>query len=419
MSQSEFSRHTFPSVPNRRKLQNYIKWTQILAEALEEDQRRELLCTHDMSETARAVARTVADGALVNVAAHPLPVGISVDAFISAADGLTESESDGEGRDGRMMPAASAPAASAPGISVATAAASSPAAPPSVEGTRVKMPARPLLERINFNAALAAHLRSGFMDTQLEQIQGGPNHGKFVAEHVLVKMTNCASDYATKKIESVITKHRERLTASGMSSQSWLPSYARIRRNDGGVNPGEVVVLDLEDMLIILNMCEIDGFIITPKTSAVASAPVASAPVASAPVASAPVAVAPVAVAPVAVAPVASAPGNRFKMSARPLLEHFDINYLNAKFGINALDTVCIKQMQGGEFDGMFVAHDAVAQLLEMENSNANRKVKKIVFPVPEPCNDKQREENHQKEQDFPSRQHLVGELVSLVHVLT
>ena len=399
VSQSEFSRHTFPSVPNRRKLQNYIKWTQILAEALEEDQRRELLCTHDMSETARAVARTVADGALVNVAAHPLPVGISVDAFISAADGLTESESDGEGRDGRMMPAASAPAASAPGISVATAAASSPAVPLSVEGIPVKRPSRPLLERINFNAALAAHLRSGFMDTQLEQIQGGPNDGKFVAEHVLVKMTNCASDYATKKIESVITKHRERLTASGMSSQSWLPSYARIRRNDGGVNPGEVVVLDLEDMLIILNMCEIDGFIITPKTSAVASAPVASAPVAS--------------------APVASAPGNRFRMSARPLLEHFDINHLNAKFGINALDTLQIEQIQGGPNDGMFVAHDAVALLLEMENSNANRKVKKIVFPVPEPCNDKQREENHQKEEDFPSRQHLVGALVSLVHVLT
>ena len=144
-------------------------------------------------------------------------------------------------------------------------------------------------------------------------------------------------------------------------------------------------------------------------------------PVAVAPVASAPVAVAPVAVAPVAVAPVAPPPvaDRSVRMSARPLLEHLDINYLNAKFGINALDTVCIKQMQGGEFDGMFVAHDAVAQLLEMENSNANRKVKKIVFPVPEPCNDKQREENHQKEQDFPSRQHLVGELVSLVHVLT
>ena len=343
-----------------------------------------------MSETARAVARTVADGALVNVAAHPLPVGISVDAFISAADGLTESESDGEGRDGRMMPAASAPAASAPGISVATAAASSPAVPLSVEGIPVKRPSRPLLERINFNAALAAHLRSGFMDTQLEQIQGGPNDGKFVAEHVLVKMTNCASDYATKKIESVITKHRERLTASGMNSQSWLPSYARIRRNDGGVNPGEVVVLDLEDMLIILNMCEIDGFIITPKTSAVASAPVASALVAVAPVASAYVT------------------DRRVKMSARPLLERLNFDEaLAAHLGTGFMDTLQIEQIRGGPNDGKFVAHDALATLSGRKGKSTIKTVKNIVCLVPEPLNDKQREENLKKEENFPSHKLL------------
>ena len=174
----------------------------------------------------------------------------------------------------------------------------------------------------------------------------------------------------------------------------------------------------------VASACAPGGRVVTAAASV--SAPVAPSPVpgirvvtAAAPVACALVAVAPVASAPVASAPVASAPGNRFRMSARPLLEHFDINYLNAKFGINALDTIKIEQIQGGPNDGMFVAHDAVALLLEMENSNANRKVKKIVFPVPEPCNDKQREENHQKEEDFPSRQHLVGALVSLVHVLT
>ena len=376
-----------------------------------------------MSETARAVARTEADGALVNVAAHPLPVDLVVESFISAADGLTESESDGEGRDGRMMPAASASTASAPsirvataaasspaapspmpGIRVATAAASSPAAPPSVEGTRVKMSARPLLERINFNAALAAHLRSGFMDTQLEQIQGGPNHGKFVAEHVLVKMTNCRSDDATKKIESVITKHHEQLTASGMSSQSWLPSYARIRRYDGGVNPGEVVVLDLEDMLIILNMCKIPGFIITPKTSAVASAPVASALVASAPVAVAPVASAPASVAPPSVA------GIRVKMSARPLLERMNFDAaLAAHLGTGFMDNFMIEQIRGGPNDGMFVAHDAVAKLTGMAGKNANAKIKKIACPVPEPRNDQEREENRQKEENFSSCTILQG----------
>jgi hypothetical protein len=179
----------------------------------------------------------------------------------------------------------------------------------------------------------------------------------------------------------------------------------------------------------VASACAPGGRVVTAAASVsapVAPSPVpgirvvtAAAPVACALVAVAPVAVAPVASAPVASAPVASAPGNRFRMSARPLLEHFDINHLNAKFGINALDTLQIEQIQGGPNDGMFVAHDAVALLLEMENSNANRKVKKIVFPVPEPCNDKQREENHQKEEDFPSRQHLVGALVSLVHVLT
>jgi hypothetical protein len=121
----------------------------------------------------------------------------------------------------------------------------------------------------------------------------------------------------------------------------------------------------------------------------------------------------------VASAPVASAPGNRFKMSARPLLEHFDINYLDAKFGINALDTIKIERIQGGPNHDKFVAHDTVAQLLEMDGSNANRKVKRIVVPVPEPCNDKQREENRKKEENFPSCTLLMGSHVSLVHVLT
>ena len=81
--------------------------------------------------------------------------------------------------------------------------------------------------------------------------------------------------------------------------------------------------------------------------------------------------------------------------------------------------TLQIEQIQGGPNDGLFVAHDAVAQLLGTRIDNASRMIKNIVCPVPEPDNDQQREENHQKEQDFPSRQHLVGELVSLVHVLT
>jgi hypothetical protein len=183
--------------------------------------------------------------------------------------------------------------------------------------------------------------------------------------------------------------------------------------------PGGRVVTAAASVSAPVAPSPVPGIRVVTAAAPVACALVAVAPVASAPVAVAPVASAPVASAPVASAPVASAPGNRFRMSARPLLEHFDINHLNAKFGINALDTLQIEQIQGGPNDGMFVAHDAVALLLGTRADHTNAKVKIIVCPVPEPRNDKQREENRQKEENFPSCTLLVGANVSLVHVLT
>ena len=80
--------------------------------------------------------------------------------------------------------------------------------------------------------------------------------------------------------------------------------------------------------------------------------------------------------------------------------------------------TLQIEQIQGGPYHGMFVAHDAVAQLLGTRADNASQKLKNIVCPVPEPCNDKQREENRKKEENFPSCTLLQGANVSLVNYL-
>ena len=111
--------------------------------------------------------------------------------------------------------------------------------------------------------------------------------------------------------------------------------------------------------------------------------------------------------------------GIRVKMSARPLLERMNFDEaLAAHLGTGFMDNFMIEQIRGGPNDGMFVAHDAVAQLLGMRADNANTKVKNIVCPVPEPRNDKQREENRQKEENFSSCTLLEGAHVSLVNFL-
>jgi hypothetical protein len=174
-------------------------------------------------------------------------------------------------------------------------------------------------------------------------------------------------------------------------------------------------------MVTLLVKCNFHGDMPSaPSPVASAPSPVASAPsirVATAG-ASVPVAVAPVASAPVAVAPVA---GNRAKLSARPLLERMNFDGpLAAKLGIGFMGNLMIEQIQGGPNDGMFVAHDALAKLLGTRGDSANRKLKTIVCPVPEPINDKQREENRQKEANFPSRTILKSGsgAVSLVNFL-
>ena len=97
-------------------------------------------------------------------------------------------------------------------------------------------------------------------------------------------------------------------------------------------------------------------------------------------------------------------------MSARPLLERMNFDAaLAAHLGTDFLNTLEVEQIQGGHNDGLFVAHDAVAKLLGTRADNASQKLKNIVCPVPEPLNDKQREENRKKEENFPSCKIIKG----------
>ena len=106
-------------------------------------------------------------------------------------------------------------------------------------------------------------------------------------------------------------------------------------------------------------------------------------------------------------------------MSARPLLERMNFDAaLAAHLGTGFMDNFMIEQIQGGPNDGMFVAHDAVAQLMRIQPYHAARKIKNIACPVPEPRNDQQREENRKKEENFPSCTLLQGANVSLVNFL-
>jgi hypothetical protein len=73
------------------------------------------------------------------------------------------------------------------------------------DGIRVKMSARPLLERMNFDAALAAHLGTDFLDTlEIEQIQGGPENGYFVAQDAVAKLLGMRADNASQKIKNIV-----------------------------------------------------------------------------------------------------------------------------------------------------------------------------------------------------------------------
>ena len=180
-------------------------------------------------------------------------------------------------------------------------------------------------------------------------------------------------------------------------------------------------------MVTLLVKCNFHGDMPSaPSPVASAPSPVASAPsirvavaAASSPAAPSPVpgirvatagASVPVAVAPVASAPVASVlvAGRRVKMSARPLLERMNFDAaLAAHLGTGFMDTLQIEQIRGGPNDGKFVAHDALATLSGRQGKSAIKTVKNIVCLVPEPLNDKQREENLTKEEKFPSRKLL------------
>ena len=95
-------------------------------------------------------------------------------------------------------------------------------------------------------------------------------------------------------------------------------------------------------------------------------------------------------------------------MSARPLLERMNFDAaLAAHLGTGFMDNFMIEQIQGGPNDGMFVAHDTLATLSGRQGKSAIKTVKNIVCLVPEPLNDKQREENLKKEENFPSHKLL------------
>ena len=100
--------------------------------------------------------------------------------------------------------------------------------------------------------------------------------------------------------------------------------------------------------------------------------------------------------------------GIRVKMSARPLLERMNFDAaLAAHLGTGFMDNFMIEQIRGGPNDGKFVAHDALATLSGRKGKSTIKTVKNIVCLVPEPLNDKQREENLTKEEKFPSRKLL------------
>jgi hypothetical protein len=134
-----------------------------------------------MAGVTRAVARVVGDGALVNVTAHPLHVGPSLYAFMAAADGMTESESDGDG--------------------------------PRAVGT-VKLPAPLLFERLDIDGSIAAKFGPDALETlRLDQMQGGSNDGMFVAHDGLVVLMNMRTDAARRKVMDVVLSKPEPCSA--------------------------------------------------------------------------------------------------------------------------------------------------------------------------------------------------------------
>ena len=212
-------------------------------------------------------------------------------------------------------------------------------------GRRVNMSSPALLERIILDETLSAKIGPNTLHT-FEQMVGGAQHTKFVGQDMVAKLTGINPCTANHKIKTCVAKHRARVGVAA------LPSYATIP----GINehkPGEIVVLDLEDMLTVLSMLNTPGLMIIPKSYAVAIAPAAFAP-----------------------APV---PSQRVKMSALPMLKcmNFD-EALNAHFGTGFMDDLEIEQMQGGEDHGWIVSHDALSKITGMQPCHAARKIKNM-----------------------------------------
>jgi hypothetical protein len=155
-------------------------------------------------------------------------------AFVAAADGDTESDSEND--DYAAPPQPTAPPLPAPdrlnGAKVVTAADSTPAP---AAGRRVKMSARPLLERLNFDEALVAHFGTDFMDTlKIDQMRDGSNDGMFVAHDALAVLTGMRIDNAVRKIKNM-TKHSLQVGQRGVS-EGLFPSSRIVQGSNQNVS---------------------------------------------------------------------------------------------------------------------------------------------------------------------------------------
>ena len=77
-----------------------------------------------------------------------------------------------------------------------------------VSGKRVKRDAHPLLSRLNLAEAILPHFgatdeerRDNLKRLQVEQIEGGPNHGMFVAKDVLAQLAGTETKNAAIPME--------------------------------------------------------------------------------------------------------------------------------------------------------------------------------------------------------------------------
>ena len=263
-------------------------------------------------------------------------------------------------------------------------------------GNRVPRPAKPILDQLDLSGADLPHLgrttaeqQEALSNMTFEQMEGGPYDGMYVAKDVVAKLTAMSIVNANAKVKTMTDPLR---------NPDWNGPRFPSRTSVPGANQngmGAVILLNRDDMIHLLVDCcpaarrkAVDiMFGVARTSSSDATAPTLGkrVPRPAKPMLDLFDVIVDVATKSSSYA-AAPTPGKRVPRSVKPILDQLDMSdaFLphlgrTAAERQEALSSLQILQVEGGQHHGMYVASDAVAKLTGKDPRTTRKKVQTMV----------------------------------------